>query len=630
MAEDLILDVDFNITKAEAKQKKLNSEFELSKRKIEDIKKSVQQTTDCIEQSKQKQKQLTAELDNSSAKLDAYYKGQLDLTDKQIQSEVKRNQSIMNNLTKEETHQKQLERTLRKQDFSLEKQIHHTKDIGNEIAVNSKKQNKFGKAFEKSEKTAARFSKRIKNLIMSAMFFSLVTKAFTALRNEFGKLITEQGTKTATLVTQLRSNLAVLGRTIYESVRPAIEWILSALVKITSLLANGIAKILGKNINQMKSLAKETKKTGEEAKKATAGFDTLQTIDTSSGSSASGSSDSGGSATDFSALNGEIDSELTLLMMIASGAALVLGVILAFSGVNIPLGIGLIAVGAIGLAAAVAVGWDSLDPEIQNTITTITAIVSAALLVLGVILAFSGVNIPLGIGLIAVGAIGLAADAALTWNTLPDKTKNIISAIMAIGGTLLIIIGILLCITGVGIPVGIGLMLLGGAALWGSVALNWNAITEKVKKIASSIGNIFKKCWDGIKTGFKAMVNGIIGLANLWIKGLNILLTPIRGIIYGVAKAFGKDVQFSDIRIPTIPKLATGAVIPGGKPFTAILGDQRAGQTNIEAPLDTIVEAVKIAIGEPNFTVEAKGSMSQLIRLLNLEIRKEQNRASVF
>ena len=282
------------------------------------------------------------------------------------------------------------------------------------------------------------------------------------------------------------------------------------------------------------------------------------------------------------------------------------------------------------MAAAVAVGWDSLDPEIQNTITTITAIVSAALLVLGVILAFSGVNIPLGIGLIAVGAIGLAADAALTWNTLPDKTKNIISAIMAIGGTLLIIIGILLCITGVGIPVGIGLMLLGGAALWGSVALNWNAITEKVKKIASSIGNIFKKCWDGIKTGFKAMVNGIIGLANLWIKGLNILLTPIRGIIYGVAKAFGKDVQFSDIRIPTIPKLATGAVIPGGKPFTAILGDQRAGQTNIEAPLDTIVEAVKIAIGEPNFTVEAKGSMSQLIRLLNLEIRKEQNRASVF
>ena len=50
--------------------------------------------------------------------------------------------------------------------------------------------------------------------------------------------------------------------------------------------------------------------------------------------------------------------------------------------------------------------------------------------------------------------------------------------------------------------------------------------------------------------------------------------------------------------IPTVdlPMLATGAVIPPNAPFMAILGDQRHG-TNIEAPLDTIKQAVREVVG---------------------------------
>lgn len=45
--------------------------------------------------------------------------------------------------------------------------------------------------------------------------------------------------------------------------------------------------------------------------------------------------------------------------------------------------------------------------------------------------------------------------------------------------------------------------------------------------------------------------------------------------------------------IRNIPHLASGAVIRGGKPFAAILGDQPAGQTNVEAPMSTIEEALE-------------------------------------
>lgn len=49
-------------------------------------------------------------------------------------------------------------------------------------------------------------------------------------------------------------------------------------------------------------------------------------------------------------------------------------------------------------------------------------------------------------------------------------------------------------------------------------------------------------------------------------------------------------------KFPTMPALASGAVIPPNKEFMAILGDQKQG-VNIEAPLDTIVEAFNKAKG---------------------------------
>jgi hypothetical protein len=96
------------------------------------------------------------------------------------------------------------------------------------------------------------------------------------------------------------------------------------------------------------------------------------------------------------------------------------------------------------------------------------------------------------------------------------------------------------------------------------------------------------------------MVNGIISYANLWIDGLNLLLLPVRAIIYGIAKAFGGSVTFDDIKIPHIPKLAQGAVIPPNKEFLAVLGDQKQG-TNIEAPLQTIVDAFNIALEQNGY-----------------------------
>ena len=46
-----------------------------------------------------------------------------------------------------------------------------------------------------------------------------------------------------------------------------------------------------------------------------------------------------------------------------------------------------------------------------------------------------------------------------------------------------------------------------------------------------------------------------------------------------------------------IPAFAQGAVIPSNREFLAVLGDQKYG-TNIEAPLETIVQAFRQVLGE--------------------------------
>lgn len=631
--EGLVIDVDYNITKAEAKQRKLNREFELSKQKADNISKEIEKTKRNIEESKTKQQQYNAELDRSSQKLDAYLHGQIELSDKQRQNELKKNTEIQKRIAQEEKFQVSQEASLNKQNIALTTQNAKTTTLGEKIALNSKKQNAFAGAFQKSAKSATVFAKRLSAVIRSALIFTVITKTLAKLREAFGKMIAEEGTKTSELAAQLKGNLAVIGTTLYESAKPAIEWLLQTLVKITQVLTYGIAKILGKSVNQMKALTKQTKKAGEEAKKATAGFDTLQTIDTSSSSSGS----EGGVSTDFNALNGGLSDEFALLMALISGAILVLGVILAFTGVNIPLGLGMIALGAIGLAGSFALNSNAIIEAIRGPIGKIMAIIGASLLAIGILLLFvPGIGWQWAFGLILAGAATLAPAIAFNWNSIVEAIRGPVGKIMAIIGASLLLLGILLLfIPGVGWGLGFGLILAGAAALGTSVAFNWNAITDKVKSIASSIGKLFKNCWDGIKKGFKAMVNGIISYANLWIDGLNLLLLPIRGLIVGIASAFGSDIKLKNIKIPHIPKLATGAILPGGSPMLAWVNDQPKGQPYVEGSIENIAAAFEKYLGGRNFgnqniTLEANGNWAQFIKWMNLQIKQENNRATIW
>ena len=173
-------------------------------------------------------------------------------------------------------------------------------------------------------------------------------------------------------------------------------------------------------------------------------------------------------------------------------------------------------------------------------------------------------------------------------------------------------------------------------------------ITDTVKGIVTTVRGIiktisgiasgdWKTAWEGFKTIFKGIwdtfvsivktpINLIIGLINKLTgaveSALNWIVGGINKLSFDVPdwvpKIGGKKFGFNipKVDIPEIPKLAQGAVIPPNKEFLAVLGDQKKG-TNVEAPLDTIKQAVLQALvmyGEAGNTGE-NGSLTVNLNL---------------
>lgn len=308
---------------------------------------------------------------------------------------------------------------------------------------------------------------------------------------------------------------------------------------------------------------------------------------------------------------------LALITGIAAGALLALGVILCMVG-TIPLGVGMIIAGAVSLVSAVALNSDAVVEAIRGPIGIITAIVSGALLVLGIILTCSGI-LPLGIGLIAAGAIGLATVAAINRNAIVEALQGTIGTITAMASGALLVLGIILVCTGVGMPLGIGLILAGAAGLATVVAVNWSYVVDWVKNAWNAVKNFWneniapvftakwwldlgKTCINGLIAGFEGGINGIISafesMINWIVDGLNKISFDIPDWLGG--GSFGINLPRANFGRVSIPRLAQGAVIPPNREFLAILGDQKQG-TNIETPLDTMLQAFKQALSDGGY-----------------------------
>lgn len=169
---------------------------------------------------------------------------------------------------------------------------------------------------------------------------------------------------------------------------------------------------------------------------------------------------------------------------------------------------------------------------------------------------------------------------------------------------------------------------IGWANLKGWANIVWSRITRWVSSLWNNISNGvstgLKKCWDSIYNWFVDIGKEI---GKWWNKIWEKLPDAFKNVLDFAKGGFNLNIFGGG---GNIPQLASGAVLRGGDPFLAYLNDQPRGQTNIEAPLSTIIDAIREAFPNqttsPVINISADGDLNGIIRLLNLKLVDEQRR----
>ena len=162
-----------------------------------------------------------------------------------------------------------------------------------------------------------------------------------------------------------------------------------------------------------------------------------------------------------------------------------------------------------------------------------------------------------------------------------------------------------------------------------------DAFSGLVDFISGIFTGDLEKAFGGIKEFFRGLINTIIGFfesfVNFFVEAINLVTGGISLVSGAIGDLIGVDLRIPEVSKVTLPRLATGAVIPPNREFLAVLGDQKSG-TNIEAPLETIVQAMRIALAESN---ASKGEAYMVIdeqvfgRLVYRYNNSERNRIGV-
>ena len=458
-----------------------------------------------------------------------------------------------------------------------------------------------------------------------------------------------------------------------------------------------VSSSIGSSVENQNDLTKAVKGTNKELKKSLASFDELNTLsqDTSGdvGGSAVGGAVSGigdlGGTLDGSSYVAEVDETLTKIMAIAGMALVAIGLILLMTG-NIAwgigfviagvltfgvamatlkdnaisqkvkdsltkvvvvagivaialgviaciggawaIGVGLIISGAMAVGTSVALNWNGIKEALKGPLGTAIAIAGVVAIVFGV-LACVAQHWALGIGLIVTGALSVGTTVAVNWQSIKQALQGPLGTAIAVVGVVAIVLGVLICCTG-NFGLGIGLILAGVTAVGATMAVNWNAILNKIKELwqkvkdywNSNIAKYFTATWWG-----NLAKNAINGFLKWIVNGLNKLIDKLNSFGFKLPDVLGGGRVGFNISRLSVPQLAQGAVLPPNKPFLAMVGDQKHG-TNIEAPADLIRQMARDGMLEASAMMNNNGFNGRIevpiyldSRQIALAVREAEN-----
>ena len=355
-----------------------------------------------------------------------------------------------------------------------------------------------------------------KQVVMFGGAFRLFSMATMGV-SEGLKNIAQYSTETADNMNKLSTNSLYLknslGAALYPvlmSLMPVIQSVTNVLVGCLNAFNMFISALQNKSyyikaVSYLDTYVDKTTQAAAKIKRSFAGIDQITTIGDKKDASASTTPDYG-SMFENTPISTELDKALDKIGQIAGGALLAIGAVLTFSGANVPLGLASMAAGIALTVSASKEDWGSTEGKVKAVTNSIGGILGGGLLAIGGVLAFSGAATPLGIGLMALGAVSLGSAVAVNWGGLSDNVKNTISVVSGIVGGGLLAVGAILAFSGANVPLGIGMMVAGGATLATAITPNWDSISgglqsawQAVDTWGTNIVDRFTGMCDGVR-----------------------------------------------------------------------------------------------------------------------------------
>lgn len=445
--------------------------------------------------------EIAANLDAAKATLDSMHSGKEFFTADSIKAQESTVKSLQKEYDAVTAKVEKMDASIQSDTANLDKMKTKAGELSEKISSTKNGVFGMGDATKKADEYMSRFVNRVKKLALRAFVFTLITRALSVVRDYVWKVI-QVNDEAAKAIGRLKGALLTLAQPLLSVIVPAFTALVNILTKVISVIANIVSMLFGTTAKKSEAAAKGLYKEADaigsvgsaakEAKGNLASFDEINTLSSSSGGGGAAAALADRLSPVFEQFTtDEYKAKIDELTAYLSGALLALGAILCFSGANIPLGIALMAAGAIGLVTLIKENWNAMSDRLRAALTNVLSVLGLFALAIGAILCLSGANIPLGIGLMLAGAAMLGTAVALNWNAVNDKTKNTLSALMMALGMTLLAIGAVLCFSGANLPLGIGLMIAGAASIAASVAMNWNTAPEKTKAaIKSLMGSI--------------------------------------------------------------------------------------------------------------------------------------------
>lgn len=567
---------------------------------------------------------LGAELDAAKAKLYDMKNGGGFFTSAHIQEQ----ESVVNTLQKEwdavNTKIDRMDSGIQEATIKLNLAKEQAGAVQQQLAKSGPNTQAMSKAMDQMQKSANKFSLRLREVVRSALVFTVISQGLASLREWMGKVI-KTNDEATTAIARLKGALLTLAQPLVNVIIPAFTTLVNILTRVISLIAQALSSLFGMTIDQSaeaaESLHNETEAlegVGSAAKKAgksMASFDEINQL--SGGAAGTGTGGSAEASTaiapDFSfldSLNERLDRIAKAVLLIGAGFAL------WKIGSSLPGILGDILTKVGGLAVAVGgfiLLWDGLTDAWENGIDWGNAaemIAGAAAAVTGLYLAFGKVG----------GGIGLVVSGIAMFITgihdMIENGMNWENVLLTIAGILTAGIGIGI-LTGSWIPLligGIASILLAITNLAGEGDMLIQGLKDVFGGLVDFVTGVFtgdwEKAWGGVVKIFKGIWNTILSIVgsvvNLIIDGINWLISKLNTIQFSIpdwvpgigGKSYG--INISPVEKWEIPYLAQGAVIPPNREFLAVLGDQKQG-TNIETPLSTMIQAFRTALSDMGY-----------------------------